>query len=637
MGRQDYEGAPISGVTGDVAGSTTSDYGSRNFTGSDRFDFNNDDDGGGPPPALSQPTTGLNQQQFQNRFGITNRNPYGQTGFAKFFDKFSRALGGQGVDYRPQFQSIDRMMGRDPGTTQQRMMNRQYDLYANPTINPQTGVIESGGIDRLGRGTIQAPVEEINRQQSLQEQLARGIAGVATPFGLPLSQIGTTELVDTRYVTDEMRDRGPQSMAEQLMSSLTGGADVSNLKSNATEGLGGLGERMMNLFSGGATGEAKPNISPQNIPTQSTLEMDAMSAPTNAFTNRNAPNYGMEPTSYDMVQRQNRIPTPTSIPDAIEVLRANEGQIMGPFASADVPTPLGGRRYDLPSEELDAISRNYEIDGVTGPTPDEIDGFTPQPYGFDMDAMASYRGSRATPVGPDMDATASYRGSRATPVEEGMTYLNDMYGPRTPDDLRAMGIEPSLQDLRDMGVKPTLAEVLAGLDPNKSISSDETVGISDIVQGAGLIPAGTGNVIQTESGPINLDDLSFSEKLGMIGQAGSNIAGGISDSISDAASSLGEAFNEALYGTDEERKAAAREQIDRIMQSLEEAELERGGMSQLTPSEQIQYMETLSRGRRGGENVDVPLAAQYEDYKQYGAGTQKGARILNSLGDRFRR
>ena len=73
----------------------------------------------------------------------------------------------------------------------------------------------------------------------------------------------------------------------------------------------------------------------------------------------------------------------------------------------------------------------------------------------DMDALASYRGPQATtPVGPDMDATASYRGSRATPVEEGMTFLNDLYGPRTPDDLRAMGIEPSLEDLMDMGLNP---------------------------------------------------------------------------------------------------------------------------------------------------------------------------------------
>ena len=497
----EYDPFDVGGVSG-VTGESTyvSTGGPGRGTAASQLGYSSDqvyggggDDGGGPPSTVSRPTTGLNQQQFQNRFGITNRNPYGNTGFAKFFDKFSRALGGKGVDYRPQFAAIDRRMGRDPGTTQQRMMNRQYDLYANPTINPQTGVIESGGIDRLGRGTIQAPVEEINRKQSLQEQLARGIAGVATPFGLPLSQIGTTELVDTRYVTDEMRDRGPQSMAEKLMSSLTGGADVSNV----TEGVGGLGERMMNLFSGGATGEAKPDISPQNIPTQSTLEMDAMSAPTNAFTNRNAPNYGMEPTSYDMVQRQNRIPTPIAMPDEIVGLRTgNDLSVFGPNQGGTPVTIEGpiGRRYDLPSEELDAISRNYEIDGVTGPTPDEIDGFTPQPYGFDMDAMASYRGSRAAPVGPDMDALGSTidpRGNQMAPTP-GEGY--GMFGPRTPDDLRAMGIEPSLEDLRDMGLKPSLAEVLAGLDPSKSISSDETVGISDIVQGAGLTPAGTSSL-----------------------------------------------------------------------------------------------------------------------------------------------
>ena len=155
MGRQDYEGAPIEGVTGNVAGSTTSDYGSRNFTGSERFEFNNEDDGGSVTGLTSRPpTSGLTKSQFENRFGITNRNPYGQTGFAKFFDKFSKALGGKGVDYRQQFRDLDRLMGRDPGDSLARFKKQQYDLYRNPKIAAD-GRITSGGIDQANRGTYQ--------------------------------------------------------------------------------------------------------------------------------------------------------------------------------------------------------------------------------------------------------------------------------------------------------------------------------------------------------------------------------------------------------------------------------------------------------------------------------------------------
>ena len=221
MGRRDYEGAPIEGVRGNVAGSTTSDYGSRNFTGSERFEFNNEDDSvsvTGPTPR--PPKTGLTKAQFENRFGITDRNPYGQTGFAKFFDKFSKALGGKGVDYSQQFRDLDRLMNRDPGESLARFKNQQYGLYRNPDID-ESGKITSGGIDQLRRGTFQGPVEQINREMGTGEQLVRAGLGSVPFAGSFLSGLGTDgDLYLSSRVTDEMRARENPSLAEQLKSSL---------------------------------------------------------------------------------------------------------------------------------------------------------------------------------------------------------------------------------------------------------------------------------------------------------------------------------------------------------------------------------------------------------------------------------
>tara|TARA_B100001057_G_scaffold127157_2_gene126128 strand:+ start:1099 stop:2538 length:1440 start_codon:yes stop_codon:yes gene_type:complete len=220
MGRRDYEGAPIEGVRGNVAGSTTSDYGSRNFTGSERFEFNNEDDGGsvtGPTPR--PPKTGLTKAQFENRFGITDRNPYGQTGFAKFFDKFSKALGGKGVDYSQQFRDLDRLMGRDPGESLARFKNQQYGLYKDPKI-ASDGRITSGGIDQANRGTYQEPIEMVPRQMNLGEQLVRTGIGTVPFAGSFLSGLGTEEPYLASRVTPEMRERENPTLAEQLRSSL---------------------------------------------------------------------------------------------------------------------------------------------------------------------------------------------------------------------------------------------------------------------------------------------------------------------------------------------------------------------------------------------------------------------------------
>ena len=169
---------------------------------------------------IARPGAGLTQPQFEKTYGITARNPYGQTGFAKFFDKFSKALGGRGVDYSQQFRDLDRLHNRRPGRSQELFRQQQYGLYRNPDID-ESGKITSGGIDQLRRGTFQGPVEQINREMGTGEQLVRAGLGSVPFAGSFLSGLGTDgDLYLSSRVTDEMRARENPSLAEQLKSSL---------------------------------------------------------------------------------------------------------------------------------------------------------------------------------------------------------------------------------------------------------------------------------------------------------------------------------------------------------------------------------------------------------------------------------
>ena len=217
--------------------------GNQNFTSGGGNTFT--DSGGNTVNFQPSTTAGLNQQQFENRFGITDRNPYGQTGFAKFFDRISKAIGGKGVDYSQQFRDIDRMHNLDPGTTQQRMMNRQYQLYREPKI-ADDGRITSGGIDRLGRGTFQGPVEAINREMGTGEQLVRGGIGALPVVGPMLSGAGGTDLYLSSRVTPEMRARENPSLAEQLRSSLGLGDTIESIANKGSS----LIERMQGIVTG---------------------------------------------------------------------------------------------------------------------------------------------------------------------------------------------------------------------------------------------------------------------------------------------------------------------------------------------------------------------------------------------------
>lgn len=62
------------------------------------------------------------------------------------------------------------------------------------------------------------------------------------------------------------------------------------------------------------------------------------------------------------------------------------------------------------------------------------------------------------------------------------------FDPRQPD---AMSQNMSQNRMSQADYKATVAEILANRDPSKDMSSDETVGISDIIEGTGMTPVKT--------------------------------------------------------------------------------------------------------------------------------------------------
>jgi len=475
-GRQDYEGAPIGGLSGNVAGSSDSDYGSQASFSSADYGEDQRQGGGSPAP-------GMSQSQFQQAMGMSRQNPFGQTPATGFFqgiaDFFAGGKGKGSVDY-------SNILNANQAD---RVMQQQYNAYRNPQNLPsepgydprQRTATQPGEVTRGGRtefGTFFGPMEEVYREQTGPEMAARAGIGLLNPVaGIIGSQLGTTERYLTDYVTDEMRNRGPQNMLQQGISALTGGADVQQAASTAAN----MAERLQSFFKGPSEKATAPQAS-NMMPGPRATEIDAMaqdpanlttSAPRPMAQTVASPPYKGGPTYDEIMPQTVNISGPTSIPESIAIARANEGSAMGPYQTVDMATPTPRPARNAP---------NYGFDRpVNAPNY----GMYPIPEA-DMDAMASYRGSRATTMPADF--TASFadvndpRGNQMAPTP-GEGY--GVFGPRTADDLRSMGIEPSMQDLQDMNLSP--AEFLQEsqrLRENQPVRQANDMSVAQIVPGS---------------------------------------------------------------------------------------------------------------------------------------------------------
>ena len=293
-----------------------------------------------------------------------------------------------------------------------------------------------------------------------------GSMGLGGPIGL----LGGKET----YIAGEEPDNLQQQpgLAGLFAKAMTG-ATSEQLASKGA----GMADRLQSFFKGPSEKATSPQAT--NIPSPQATEIDAMAqdpanmtatAPRPMAQIVASPPYEGGPT-YDENYALTR-PFPTSVPEPLQIARANEGSAMGPYQTVDIATPVN-YSTDTP---------NYGFDRpVNAPNY----GMYPIPEA-DMDAMASYRGSRATTMPADF--TASFadvndpRGNQMAPTP-GEGY--GAFGPRTADDLRSMGIEPTMQDLQDMNLSP--AEFLQEsqrLRENQPVRQANDVSVAQIVPGS---------------------------------------------------------------------------------------------------------------------------------------------------------
>lgn len=465
-GRQDYEGAPIEGLSGNVAGSSDSDYGSQASFSSADYGEDQRQGGGSPAP-------GMSQAQFQQAMGMSRQNPFGQTPTTGFFQGIADFFAGGKGKGRVDYSNILNANQAD------RVMQQQYNAYRNPQNLPsepgydprQRTATQPGEVTRGGRtefGTFFGPMEEVYREQTGPEMAARAGIGLLNPVaGIVGSQLGTTERYLTDYVTDEMRNRGPQNVLQQGISALTGGADVQKAASTAAN----MAERLQSFFKGPSEKATAPQAS-NMMPGPRATEIDAMAqdpanmtatAPRPMAQTVASPAYQGGPTYDEIMPQTVNISGPTSIPEAIAIARANEGSAMGPYQTVDMATPTSRPTRNAP---------NFGM----APTQEEV-GFVQFP---ELANAANVGLSPARP-GEEVSIQDIFPELRNAP---NVGYDRD-FGPRTVDDLRSMGIEPTAQDLMDMQLSP--AEFLQEsqrLRENQPVRQSGDVSVAQIVPGS---------------------------------------------------------------------------------------------------------------------------------------------------------
>ena len=188
--------------------------------------------------------SGLNvgsQQGYNNRMGITDKNPYGKMGLFTSFFGFPTDM----VDYSG-------IMGLN---TRRAIANNQFSKFANPQnirgapgYNPAFATAKPGqlraGVQKAGYDTKFGQVVGRNREMSVPEMVARGLFSLAAPgfMSLALSQTGTQEYglpslpgMERFGVKDE-----PPGLVGQMFGALTGGVPADQAFDRAKAAVGDL-------------------------------------------------------------------------------------------------------------------------------------------------------------------------------------------------------------------------------------------------------------------------------------------------------------------------------------------------------------------------------------------------------------
>lgn len=526
--------------------------GTHNF---DRFSSNNDDDGPSQPSPQPSPQPYTPGVTFRGMgpagSGVTLRTgPAGQ--IFGVVDKRVSPSGYQSPTYNQAF--ADRMYGgsdqtnfrgeRMPTPSEQIMQMRQQ-----ATQNPRNIFGEEGFSydykttapgEALPRRTYGDKVMLDGREVDLVTGYTEPSVGdiVATTLGsmglggLPVGLLAGKE---TYIAGEEPANLQQQPGLAGLFAKAVTGATPEQLAAKSA----GMADRLQSFFKGPsekATAPQATNIAPPqatniggppgyeenvgnpNFMADSGREMyftlEGSNLPENQQFNRDMAELAAdegEPiysSTYDAIMPQTvNVSGPTSIPESIAIARANEGSAMGPYQTVDMATPTPRPARNAP---------NFGM----APTQEEV-GFVQFPE------LANAPNVGLSPARPGDEVTIQdiFPELRNAP---NVGYDRD-FGPRTADDLRSMGIEPTMQDLQDMNLSP--AEFLQEsqrLRENQPVRQANDMSVAQIVPGSAFeratgvnLPRGrsvdleTMQVIRDSDGRIEGDVRALMRKKGM--------------------------------------------------------------------------------------------------------------------------
>jgi len=342
--------------------------------------------------------------------------------------------------------------------------------------------------------------------------------------GLPVGLLGGKE---TYIAGEEPANLQQQPGLAGLFAKAVTGATPEQLASKGA----GMADRLQSFFKGPSEKATTPqatniggppgyeeNVGNPNFMADSGREMyftlEGSNLPENQQFNRDMAELAAdegEPiysSTYDAIMPQTvNVSGPTSIPESIAIARANEGSAMGPYQTVDIATPTPRPARNAP---------NFGM----APTQEEV-GFVQFPE------LANAPNVGLSPSRPEDTFTIQdiFPELRNAP---NVGYDRD-FGPRTADDLRSMGIEPSMQDLQDMNLSP--AEFLQEsqrLRENQPVRQANDMSVAQIVPGTAFeratgvnLPRGrsvdleTMQVIRDSDGRIEGDVRALMRKKGM--------------------------------------------------------------------------------------------------------------------------
>ena len=653
VGRQDYQGAPISGVTGNVAGSTTSDVGS-GFSSFDDF-TQGDDDGGRTLQQILSPTsvpaiTGLYNQGIASLQDLFNNR-----GDIDRLVAADANMGSENVDALQE--QVDRMRRNEVAADQARrnaaMQNAAQSIQSVIQGNLATSGQQDGAdfaalrdadMDLLGGPLDTGPeTQDMYDQRQIAEYISGrgGTVDVNPVTGQVTGNIDQIFDIDTSF-TPSVAPSAPPSRPSfgavgnqdvygigeggEFGSVTTPAAQMESILDRAArkDDMSGARQLVQSGFGAGMT----PMEQLEARGSREYAPLGASNLPTIGSAIQGGLNALGRGASSKLLEKINQ----GGIPEYDQ-----SGQIVGAYMPDSglfgSTTYFGNTDFRNPQREMEIAKRSG-----ASTLPDSVRQITDPDYDFGDDSDAADSFLRRLVQG-NLFAEG---GEVPTPFRAGGGVGRQDYEGASMSGVSGDVAGSSTSDAGSMGSQGQQASgrSFSGADLYDGTQGDENrASVSAATVSQGNQQTGTGDVLS----PVNPDTAPTTVSQGEILEPTAQQPMSIRDRIASVSQSstptigslLGDLFD---FSSD----ANAMSDLERTQLEVRNRMAQRGSDyygQNITPSVEQAYNQAgmavspaaaLQSGVPGGQRVNVPVAAQFERYNPMAAGVQQG--VQTALG-----